>query len=62
VTKENGDHKIMSMEEANDLEKAGKIANPYVETSERSQYIEKIVSDIFKRLRKEQTNSPLQEI
>ena len=44
----------MPKEEADELEKAGKIANPYQETSERRQYIEKIVVDIFKKLRKEQ--------
>jgi len=58
VTTENGDNIILSKEEADELEKAGKIANPYVETSERRQYVEKIVTDIFKRLRKEQSDEP----
>ncbi len=62
VPKENGENIIMSKEEADELEKAGKIANPYEETSERRQYFEKIVIDIFKRLRKEQSDVPLQEI
>lgn len=53
VTEENGNHIIVSDEEANEREKAGKNANPYVKTSERRQYLEKIVADIFKRLRKE---------
>ncbi|MBA7663259.1 hypothetical protein ES703_71298 [subsurface metagenome] len=53
VTNENGENIIVSKEEADELEKAGKIADPYVETSERRQYVEKIVTDIFKRLRKE---------
>lgn len=53
VNNENGENIIVSKEEADELEKAGKIANPYVETSERRQYVEKIVTDIFKRLRKE---------
>ena len=61
VTKENGDNIIVSSEEANELEKAGKIADTYVETSERRQYIEKIVLDIFKKLRKEQLDAPLQD-
>jgi epoxyqueuosine reductase QueG len=60
VTKENGENTIMSKEEADELEKAGKIANPYEETSERRQYVEKIVIDIFKGLRKEQSNALLQ--
>ena len=62
VTKENGDNIILSKEDADELEKAGKIANPYVETSERRQYVEKIVTDIFKRLRKEQSDASFQEI
>ena len=62
VTNENGENIIVSKEEADELEKAGKIANPYVETSERRQYVEKIVTDIFKRLRKEQLNAPFQKI
>ncbi len=57
MTKENGDNIIVSKEEADELEKAGKLANPYIETSERRQYIEKIVTGIFKRLRKEQKSS-----
>ena len=60
TTQENGDNIIVSKEEADELEKAGKIANTYVETSERRQYIEKIVLDIFKKLRKEQLDAPLQ--
>ena len=54
VTKENGENIIVSKEEADELEKSGKIADPYVETSERRQYVENIVVDIFKKLRKEQ--------
>ena len=61
ITKENGDCILVSKEEADELEKAGKIANPYVETSDRRQTFEKIVGDIFKNLRKEQKNVPLQE-
>jgi epoxyqueuosine reductase QueG len=61
VTTENGDNIIVSREEANELEKAGKIADPYVETSERRQYIEKIVLDIFKKLRKELLDVPMQK-
>ena len=42
-----------------DLEKAGKLGNPYEETSERRQYVENIVNDIFKRLREEKNSLPL---
>lgn len=59
LTKDNGDILIVSNEEADELEEAGKVGDPYHETSERRQYVEKIVSDIFKRLRKEQANTPL---
>jgi epoxyqueuosine reductase QueG len=62
ITKENGDNIIVSEEEADKFEKAGKIADAYVETSERRQYVEKIVLDIFKKLRKEQLDAPLQDI
>jgi hypothetical protein len=61
VTKENGDNVIMIAEEAEALEKAGKIGDPYQETSERRQNFEKIVGDIFKRLRKEQADVPYQK-
>ncbi|MHA2051831.1 MAG: hypothetical protein ACW986_19630 [Promethearchaeota archaeon] len=53
VTQENGENIKLSSEEADKLEKAGKIASPYHETSERRQYVEKIVKDIFEKLRKE---------
>lgn len=53
VTKENGENIIVSKEGASELDKAGKISSPYVETSERRQYVEKIVKDIFERLRRE---------
>ncbi len=53
VTNENGENIIVSKEEADELEKAGKIINPYVETSKRRQYVENIIIDIFERLRKE---------
>jgi len=49
-------------EKADELEKAGKIGDPYRETSERRQNVEKIVSDIFKKLRKEQVDTPLHEM
>ncbi|MFW9824495.1 MAG: hypothetical protein ACFFE4_16245, partial [Candidatus Thorarchaeota archaeon] len=57
ITDENGQNRIVSSEEAKNLEKLGKLGNPYEETSERRQYIEKIVTDIFKRLREEKKNS-----
>ena len=53
VTEENGDNMITSSEKAKELEKAGKLSSPYKKTSERRQNVEKIVNDIFKRLRKE---------
>jgi len=53
VPNENGENIIVSKEEADELEKAGKITNPYVKTSKRRQYVENIIIDIFKRLRKE---------
>jgi hypothetical protein len=53
VTEENGDNIITSSEKAKELEKAGKLSSPYKKTSERRQNVEKIVNDIFKRLRKE---------
>jgi len=61
ITNENGDNILVSKEEADELEKAGKIGNPYVETSDRRQSFEKIVGDIFKNLRKEHKKAPLQE-
>ena len=39
------------------FEKAGKIGDPFTETSERRQNVEKIVFDTFKRLRKEQVST-----
>ena len=57
ITKENGENIIVSEEEAIELEKTGKIADAYVETSERRQYVEKIVNDIFKKLREEQSKA-----
>jgi epoxyqueuosine reductase QueG len=53
ITDENGQNKIVSSDKANELEKAGKLGNPYEETSDRRQYVENIVNDIFNRLREE---------
>ncbi len=54
VSEENGDNIITSSGKAKELEKAGKLNSPYKKSSERRQNIEKIVNNIFKRLREEQ--------
>ncbi|MHA2087902.1 MAG: hypothetical protein ACW972_06480 [Promethearchaeota archaeon] len=62
VTKKDGKNIIVSSEEANELENTGKLGDTYAETSERRQYIEKIVTDIFKKLRKEQQEATIQNL
>ncbi|MFW9875524.1 MAG: hypothetical protein ACFFG0_20665 [Candidatus Thorarchaeota archaeon] len=57
ISQENGENIIVSNEEADVLEKAGKIGDPYYKTTERRQYMEKVVFDIFKKLRKENLNA-----
>ncbi|MHA2184683.1 MAG: hypothetical protein ACXAAI_06740 [Promethearchaeota archaeon] len=54
VTNKEGENIIVSSKEADELEKAGEITDPYVQTSERRQYVEKIVNDIFRKLREEE--------
>jgi len=54
VTDENGDNIIVSSEKAKELEKAGKLNNPYEESSVPRRNIENSVMEIFKRLRKEE--------
>jgi len=54
VTDENGDNIIVSSEKAKELEKAGKLNNPYEESSVARRNVENSVMEIFKRLRKEE--------
>jgi len=54
VTNKECENIIVSSKEADELEKAGEIVDPYVKASERRQYTEKIVNDIFKKLREEE--------
>jgi len=53
VTNENGDNIIVSSEEADELEKAGKLNNPYEESSKKNKFVENGTNEILKRLRKE---------
>jgi len=54
VTDKNDENIIVSSEKAIELEKAGKLNNPYEESSEARQKVEKGFNAILKRLREEQ--------
>jgi epoxyqueuosine reductase QueG len=56
VTHEDGSNRIVSSEEAEDLEKAGKITEIRREPSKNSRVIEKYIVDLYKKLQKEHTN------
>ncbi|MHA1933075.1 MAG: hypothetical protein ACW96X_11065 [Promethearchaeota archaeon] len=62
ISNENQEYVLVSKEEADELEKAGKINNPHLETSDRRQAFEKIVSDTFKKLRKEQQEATIHNL
>ena len=53
VSVENGDNIIVSANEANELEKAGKLTSPYAESSKVLQKYEMGVNEVIKKLRKE---------
>lgn len=55
VRDENGDNIIVTSEKAKKLEEAGKLSSPYTKSSKTLQ-VEKIINEIFKRLRKEEIN------
>ena len=54
VTAKNDENIIVSSEKAIELEKAAKLNNPYEESSEARQKVEKGFNAILKRLREEQ--------
>ncbi|MHA2179814.1 MAG: hypothetical protein ACXAAH_00170 [Promethearchaeota archaeon] len=62
ISNENQEYELVSKEEADELENDGKITNPHVETSDRRQAFEKIVSDTFKKLRKEQQEATIHNL
>jgi epoxyqueuosine reductase QueG len=56
VTLEDGSNRIISSEEADDLEKAGKITELRKAASNNSRLLEKYLVDLYKKLKKEHVN------